>query len=308
MHDALQLTRRTSRSNHCAQTTCHGHHRPPGGPDRASSALRHEGSPSTPKLAMRAQSRKRTDVLWLIAALSSALFACVFWHLDVIEPTKPAHKEEIGVYQLANGVNEPNHLSLIPSRYLFPNGSMPIHQAHTLGLPHRGKFCVHDCERALTMASGVWIHLVDKDGKILVLKRTSALKTCPGKWGCVGEHQKEGEDPKTLVDRALLEELGTNFRDKVKRHTNITSNPVWYFRQYNDGRRDRQLTWMWLVQLKDAASRVTIYPDAEVDEYKWVPIKELIRWIETTDSDFCHETVTSLMKFGLNRLLEVLQM
>ncbi|EKX53695.1 hypothetical protein GUITHDRAFT_64223 [Guillardia theta CCMP2712] len=223
-----------------------------------------------------------------MAALVSALFACVSWNLDVFEPHKHVNKEEIGVYQIADGLKEPSHLSLIPSQMLIPNGSMPIHAAHTLGLPHKGT-----------------LHCID--GKILVLKRASTLKTCPEKWGFVGEHQKEGEDPKTLVDRALVEELGTTFRDKIKKHTNITSNPIWYFRQYEDGRRDRQLTWMWLVQLNEEASRLTIYPDAEVERYKWVPIKELMHWLETKESDFCHETVTSLMRFGLGRLSEVVQ-
>ena len=94
---------------------------------------------------------------------------------------------------------------------LQPNGSAPIHWAHVAGLAH----------------AGVYIAVRDSVGKLLMLQRSTHVKTCNGSWGFLGEHCHVGESQRSSVQRALDEEMGTQLRlMHVERLLNIST--VWY--------------------------------------------------------------------------------
>lgn len=125
-----------------------------------------------------------------------------------------------------------------------------------------------------------------------------ALKTCPGFWGFLGEHTHPDETPQQMAERALMEEVGLD-SSHIQLSTNMTHGPVMYYRKYPDGRIDDQLTWLWLVALKGKGTETPLKFDDEVAESKWMGIGEAQRWVKQTPSDFCHETVSTLIKRGL---------
>jgi len=199
---------------------------------------------------------------------------------------KDPGSEAIGVSFFRHGMREPPQLSLLPQGVLIPNGSLPIHLAHMLGIPH----------------GGAWIQLIDSRGRILLLKRAASLRTCPNSWGLVGEHQLEGESPESMVRRALDEELGAHLQVLVASSVNLTEMPVWYHREYADGRIDRQATWLWAVVLRGTAEHVTLKPDNEVAKYWWATPDEVVLWSQKSPADFCHDSITTLLRFSLERL------
>jgi len=199
--------------------------------------------------------------------------------------------ERIGVFAFRDGPNaEPAHLRLLDQSALVPIGSQPIHLVHVQGLPH----------------GGVWMFIVDSGGRLLVLKRAASLRTCANKWGLLGEHQWAGESPHVLADRAVDEELGPQLRQFVIASHNLTAGPVWYRRDYADGRIDRQATWLWAMLLAIPAEQVQLAPDAEVAEYRWVSTTQIADWVKKSPSDFCHSTIVSLLDLAITRLRLVL--
>merc|ERR1712039_884553 len=111
---------------------------------------------------------------------------------------------------------------------------------------------------------GVWIAVLDNNGRVLLLKRGAELRTCPGTWGLVGEHLLNLEKPEALVRRALDEELGAQLWASVVHSINLTATPVWYRRDYDAGRIDRQATWLWAIVLQVSAQEALLQPDQEV--------------------------------------------
>jgi len=209
--------------------------------------------------------------------------------VNFITSAEPASgpNERIGVFVMTQ--REPAFLESLPASGWVPDGSQTIHFAHTLGLPH----------------AGMWILIVDNASRVLLMLRATSLRTCPNSWAPLGEHQKEGENATTLAGRALDEELGHSFQEFVQVSTNITSEPVWYRRDYEDGRVDRQATWLWLVKLSVRGEHVQFHPDEEVAALQWVPLQELTL-MAANSTFFCHSTISRLLKHSLERLSLVL--
>lgn len=169
-------------------------------------------------------------------------------------------QEAIAVYSVLG--KDPQFLEEVPFGMLQPNGSAPIHWAHVAGLAH----------------AGVYIAVRDSVGKLLMLQRSTHVKTCNGSWGFLGEHCHVGESQRSSVQRALDEEMGTQLRlMHVERLLNIST--VWYNQVYDDGRRERQATHVWLVQLLHKARDVVLHPDDEVAALKWVHEKEVLQMV-----------------------------
>ena len=159
--------------------------------------------------------------------------------------TSSKGSELIAVYRVSG--EDPKHLESLPWGMLQPNGSARIDLAHKLGLAH----------------AGVYIAVCDSAGRVLLLQRGPELKTCPGKWGLVGEHLHSHEDELMSVKRALDEELGPNLRRQhVSQLVNVSA--VWYAQTYEDGRVERQATHVWVAGLHSRAEDVVLFPDDEV--------------------------------------------
>lgn len=82
------------------------------------------------------------------------------------------------------------------------------------------------------MKKGVaWI-LTNKEGEVLLQKKTADYKRFPGMWTIMGGAMEEGETPKETVNRELKEELGIKlnlkFCDEFILHTKI--NYIYLFK------------------------------------------------------------------------------
>mmetsp|Transcript_2152 Transcript_2152/g.4534 ORF Transcript_2152/g.4534 Transcript_2152/m.4534 type:complete len:369 (+) Transcript_2152:352-1458(+) len=112
---------------------------------------------------------------------------------------KTTAKEILPTYTLPSSLlslplREPSHLTPIPPSLLIPLDNHPIDITHRRGLMHVGH-----C-----------LFVMDKRGKMLFLKRSKEVVTCPNTWSILGEHSVAGEvnDGWDVVFRGMFEELG----------------------------------------------------------------------------------------------------
>ncbi len=230
---------------------------------------------------------------------------------------------DVQYFVMKNGdITMPSHMDLVDLSMIFDHGGF-----NSIDAVHReGKIHV-----------GAWIFLVDsslhvQDPKILVLKRGEQLITCPGTWSLLGEHAFRDESNLDTVHRAIFEELGGDMLKYVNDHgkiSNLTDLPVYYERDYgssNGGRIDRQLTYLWLVELNVKINHFStpterkaheqiienlLHLDDEVEDHRWISINELKEMLpirpkedfnEQTNLAFCHHTIISLSRLGLKQL------
>ncbi|KAL7486926.1 hypothetical protein ACHAW6_012532 [Cyclotella cf. meneghiniana] len=208
-------------------------------------------------------------------------------------------------------VGDPRHLTPIDPSILIPLGDESIDAAHRNGLLHTGSI----------------LFVMDASGRFLLLKRSASVVTCPETWSVVGEHSVVGEDPYDVPLRALEEELGLVIANIDVTIQDLTELPLFYIRHYgarNGNRVDRQLTYLWLVKLPQAQEEVSWNLDHEVANHKWIALDDLDAWLrEDSRNDgpidvgikeddgppngaFCHYTIRSLLRTGIERLKIIL--
>jgi len=193
--------------------------------------------------------------------------------------------EPIAVFSLRDGQSsEPHFLEEVPTNMLVPAGSYPVHKAHVLGLPH----------------GGIWLLVLDNRSRVLCIRRQASLKTCPSKWSLLGEHQHESEDLDTLAQRAVDEELGLKMRSYTKKIVPLSQSPLWYRRDYADGRRDRQAMFLAAVLMNGTGESMPLAADDEIADLRWVSISDLTAWLQRESADWCHETTLSLLRRTLS--------
>lgn len=122
------------------------------------------------------------------------------------------------------------------------------------------------------------------------------MKTCPGAWSIPGEHRHAGETTEMNVARGLREELGDDVMMHIRVSKNLTAGYRWYYREYGDGRKDRQLTEGWLILLDAPHGSVRFKMDDEVADSRWVPASDWLNWVQDSPLSFCHETVSTLFE------------
>ena len=205
------------------------------------------------------------------------------------------------------------HLTPIDQSTIIPRGSHPIDVAHRRGYLHTGH-----C-----------IFIMDTNGLLLFLKRSSDVVTCPSTWSILGEHSTSNETPHDTVIRGMEEELGLTQQriDALRTNEvgsrqidpifsadfqttdtniihveirNITQYPLYYIRHYGprlDNRIDSQLTYLWLARLPKRHEEIEIRLDDEVADHKWISLDEFSDWIED-DAKGDIESVGTLYKDG----------
>ena len=200
---------------------------------------------------------------------------------------------------------QPPHLTPIdPAISLQSRGFTTLDKAHREGLIHGGNF----------------VYVVDKDDKLLLMRRGPDLVTCPLAWSMVGEHAYRDESKKETLMRGIEEELGgKTLKSLVDEgsYTELSDLPLFYFRDYGpelDGRIDRQVTYIWLVELGLSAEELEngiLQLDEEVYEHKWIPLNEAEKWVKDDMAavkdggkldTFCHDTMGSLMQVCFDRI------
>jgi len=200
---------------------------------------------------------------------------------------------------------QPPHLTPIdPIVSLRSGGFTSLDSAHRKGLIHTGS----------------WIFVIDSSDKLLLLRRGPDLVTCPLSWSMVGEHTYRDESKNDTLMRGIEEELGGKTLKALAdtgSYTELTDLPLFYFRDYGperEGRIDRQVTHLWLVELgvsADEADDEIFQLDEEVYEHKWMPLDEAEKWVQDDMTavkedgklgGFCHDTIGSLMQVGFDRI------
>jgi len=173
-----------------------------------------------------------------------------FKHLDLIDPTL--------LVSVSGGEEEDENENEEEDGYY-----VPIDTAHRNGNIHMGTW-IFVIDTNINKKKNATVH---KNFHILLLKRGPQLVTCPNTWSLVGEHTYRNEEPMATVRRGLTEELGsrfvtellvdsntnnnnTNNKKKVGTIRNMTQFPIYFEQNWeNGGRIDRQVTYLWLVEL-----------------------------------------------------------
>ena len=123
--------------------------------------------------------------------------------------------------------------------------------------------------------------------------------------------------------RGIKEELGGKMLKALVdtgSYTELSELPLFYFRDYGpelDGRIDRQVTYIWLVELGLSAEEMEngiLQLDREVYEHKWMLLDEAEKWVRDDMAtvmeggkldNFCHDTMGSLMQVCFDRIRAV---
>jgi isopentenyldiphosphate isomerase len=144
-----------------------------------------------------------------------------------------------------------------------------IDKAHNMGLRHRG----------------VWLHIVNEDKELLLLKRRKQAVTCPASWNAPGEHTKHLESYADTAYRGLSEELRLN-RTQVLALVPLTPAPVLLEIQYMPPlrKRDAQWTQSFLVRVDKDSVR---HHHAEATAMQWVPLEGIEAWVAAQSGGFC---------------------
>lgn len=131
-----------------------------------------------------------------------------------------------------------------------------------------------------------------------------------------GEHSAVHETPKQTAVRCIEEELGKDIAG-IATFDLMFRDPLYFYKEYgreNGGRKDLQLTYLWLVRLQESHTKIKLSLATEIESYRWVSINELQSWLvvdkETVragmTSDFCNEEMQMLLSIGLDRLRDML--
>eukprot|EP00543_Licmophora_paradoxa_P014077 CAMPEP_0202462086 /NCGR_PEP_ID=MMETSP1360-20130828/52433_1 /ASSEMBLY_ACC=CAM_ASM_000848 /TAXON_ID=515479 /ORGANISM="Licmophora paradoxa, Strain CCMP2313" /LENGTH=270 /DNA_ID=CAMNT_0049084407 /DNA_START=126 /DNA_END=938 /DNA_ORIENTATION=- len=219
--------------------------------------------------------------------------------------------ELLRVYDFREGFEQPPHLTpLNVTHDLVPRqadgeeggGLQTIDSTHLNGWIHTGS----------------WLTIVDSNGSILVLKRGAHLVTCPNAWGLVGEHTLGDEAPIDTAKRGLREELGDEILNHIKSIQTLSEMPPFYFRDYgiaNGNRIDRQVTYVWLIEMDQPGSKLPLHLDDEVADHKWLQPESLETWLQEgrhnlqttgeTGQRLCHETILTLWEFVMENYKKI---
>lgn len=187
--------------------------------------------------------------------------------------------EDLGVFKLPSGLQEPPHMSDLDPNVLIEVGRKDIDAVHSEALIH----------------IGAWIFVTDADGLFLLIQRGPELVTCPNAWGIVGEHTTPDEEPIETAKRGISEELGDDLLDEIKSIQNLTETPQYLVFDWGH-RVDRQLTYIWHAQLGKRHEDLHLVLDDEVANHKWLDMdklkKQLRKEINGTHEVFCVPTET----------------
>ena len=202
-----------------------------------------------------------------------------------------------------------NLMRLADTHLVSRHEIVPIDVAHRQGLLHRGLW-IAVLRRTTTGGivsenESVLGHLNDSSAqyKVLLLERSQTVKTCPGAWGLVGEHNEVGETWKETAIRALSEELKLTLVSSEEQVVNILPGYSILVRtDYPDmGRRELQATALFAVILNEEQI-MQLKPDDEVASIQWAAIHDLY---EARKREYCNPDISALAAMVGRRLNEL---
>ena len=140
-------------------------------------------------------------------------------------------------------------------------GLKPRSEVHSKGLRHKG----------------IYLLVFDKQGRVFVQQRAKDKDIVPSAWEfSLSEHLQPGESFEEAAVRGATEELGI----KVRNLKFIAEIP--YYFEYSNGKIDNELNRFFTVEFEGEIS----FQDGEVQQGKWIELKELLREMEEKPEKF----------------------
>jgi isopentenyldiphosphate isomerase len=254
-------------------------------------------------------------ILFSVGAIVTAFFVCnmkLLFHPVISSisnglKTRARHCSDcLDVYELRPGVDHPNlhdEVNIMKTLRLLPGEhSLSIDEIHRQGSFH----------------TGTWITVMDSQQRILMLKRAPHLVTCPNAWSLLGEHASPNDKgaPLDTAKRGMREELGDSILSHVLFYKQLTNQPVFYYRDYgpsNGNRIDRQLTYLYYIQLDGMGSELELHLDNGVADQRWISVLEIQDWIRAEETEavidggLCDKTIVDLLRLTIELLQNELQ-
>lgn len=146
---------------------------------------------------------------------------------------------------------------------------LSIETAHNEGIRHRG----------------VWLHIVNENNELLLLKRSDEAVTCPSTWNAPGEHTKYLESYLDTAYRGLNEELWLT-KENILLIAPLTAAPVLLELHYGPplNKYDLQWTQSFLVRVrKDSIAN----RNEEASAMEWIPLVSLKEVLQAKQLKFC---------------------
>jgi isopentenyl-diphosphate Delta-isomerase len=123
------------------------------------------------------------------------------------------------------------------------------------------------------------IFLFNKEGKLLLTKRSPSKMLWPGDWdGTVASHPRQSENYISSAERRLPEELGVTCKlDYLYKFE--------YHVPYKNIGSENEICGT-LIGILDDASKIKLV-EGEISDIKWVTLEEILREIKITPNIFC---------------------
>ena len=113
--------------------------------------------------------------------------------------------------------------------------------------------------------------LLNKDGKLLILKRSDKVKTYKGLWGGVAGYVEKNEKPYETAIKEINEEVGIN-KENVSLIKKL--DPIFFTDFYEQKRYDWEI-FVFLFKIKE---KTKIKIDWEHSEYRWIEPSDIINY------------------------------
>ena len=251
----------------------------------------------------------------------------------------PNNNEDLPIFVLPPALfpKDPAHLTAINPSFLIPRGIHPSDIAHRNGLLHEGHvlfvmdssglFLFLKRAGSVVTCPNTW-SVLGEHSIVGESVRESVVRALEEELGLVATTATESTN--NVADEGKI----------MVSIQNVTQFPLYYIRHYgarNDNRIDRQLTYIWLVRLSKQKGEIRWKFDEEVADHKWISLKEFDSWLIADDDevkdadyfqkfddaksvkkeyygrgggrddgplsgDFCHGTIRSLYRTGLDHL------
>lgn len=171
-------------------------------------------------------------------------------------------------------------------------------------LDEDGKVTGKTEDKDIIHATGLWhkeveVWIVNKEGKILIQKRSEIMKQAPNKYSITAGHVKSGEDIKDAMVREIKEEIGIVCKKEELKLILIAKHQS-YRGDNNAFRYDYFLE-------TDKKISDFIRQEEEVSELKYITIQELKEVVENQDSNYLFgkwEYIQEVIKYLEEKILE----
>jgi len=136
------------------------------------------------------------------------------------------------------------------------------------------------------MPSVVNCIIMDKEGRILILKRSNKVRTYKGLWSSVAGYVEENEKPIETAYKEISEEIGLSMKDVEFKNKEKPIN-------FTDKYENEIYNWTVFPFLFKVYKKDKIHIDWEHTEYRWILPKEVERF-DTVPHFF--EVVSKILK------------